>query len=128
MSGSSCNQSIHALGLSIVQDRIELHGLNQLGDVVLHGWFPTEAGVSILCRQPHCMIALDAQSVPAVFAKTLEEMGHSIILVAGDESDDVTERTAGVLAQVAMTAVRQPVLRPFSPGRQIRVPSNPRMA
>jgi hypothetical protein len=128
MRGSSCNQTTHALGLSIVQDRIELHGLNQLGDVVLHGWFPKEAGVSILCRQPHCMIALDAQSVPAVFAKTLEMMGHSIILVAGDESDDVTERTARALAQVAMTAVRQPAPRPSLLGPQIRVPSNPRMA
>ena len=127
MSGSCCNQSIHALGLSIVQDRIELHGLNQLGNVVLHGWFPKEAGVSILCRQPHCTIALDAQSVPAVVAKTLEKMGHSIILVAGEESDDVTERSARALAQVAMTAVRPPVPRPFSPGSQITVPSNPRM-
>lgn len=128
MSGSACNQTTHALGLSIVQDRIELHGLNQLGDVVLHGWFPKEAGVSILCRQPHCMIALDAQSVPAVFAKTLQMMGHSIILVAGDESDDVTERTARALAQVAMTAVRQPVPAPFSPGSQSTMPSNPRLA
>jgi hypothetical protein len=108
MSGSSNNQTTRALGMSIVSDCIELHGLNLLGEVVLHGWFPHEAGVSILCRQPNCMIALNAESVPEQFAKTLEAMGHSTILVDGYELGEESRRSAKALAQIAMSAVRRP--------------------
>ena len=108
MSGLLIDQTTRALGMSIVSDCIELHGLNLLGEVVLHGWFPHEAGVSILCRQPKCMIALNAQSVSEQFAKTLEAMGHSTILVDGYELDDQPRRSAKALAQIAMSAVRKP--------------------
>lgn len=114
MAVSVSNQTTRALGIAIVDDRIELHGLNQFGDVVLHGWFAQEAGILILCRQPHCVIALDAHSVPALFATTLETMGHSTILVTGDEIDVTPPRSARALAHIAMTAVCNPVPR-YSP-------------
>ncbi len=104
------DQTTRALGMSIVSDCIELHGLNALGEVVLHGWFPREAGISILCRQPHCTIALNAQSVPEQFARTLQEMGHAPILVSELELEDQSSRSAKALAQIAMSAVRKPSL------------------
>lgn len=110
MSSSLIDQTTRALGMSIVSDCIELHGLNALGKVVLHGWFPQEAGVSILCRQPSCTIALDAQSVPEQFAKTLQAMGHATILVNDYELEDQPSRSAKALAQIAMSAVRKPSL------------------
>ena len=94
-----------AIGMAMVDDRVELHALNRAGEVVLHGWFSPESGVNILCHQPRCMIAMDAQSVPMIFAQTLESMGHSTILVeAGDETDYVAARSAKDLALIAMSA------------------------
>ncbi len=94
-----------ALGMAMVDHRVELHALNQAGEVVLHGWFSPESGIKILCRQPRCMIAMDAQFVPTTFAQTLEIMGHSTILVeAGDETDTPLARSAKDLARIAMTA------------------------
>ena len=105
MGASLYDNRTRALGMAMVDDRVELHALNRAGEVVLHGWFSPESGISILCHQPRCMIAMDAQFVPTTFAQTLESMGHSTILVeAGDETDSTSARSAKDLARIAMSA------------------------
>jgi hypothetical protein len=105
MGVSMYDNRTRALGMAMIDDRVELHALNRAGEVVLHGWFSPESGINILCHQPRCMIAMDAQFVPSTFAQTLESMGHSTILVAaGDHSDNTVARSAKDLARIAMTA------------------------
>ena len=99
------DQTTRALGMRMVDNRIELHGVNQLGEAVLHGWFSHESGISILCAQSRCVIAMDSRCVSQAFVTELESLGHAAILVpGGDEIEDAPIWRAEDLSGIAIAA------------------------
>lgn len=96
-----------ALGMAIVDDLAEFYGVNDDGEVVFQGWFPQETAVSLLCSRPPCVIAVDGQSIPEAFAKSLEGMGYLPIVVPPSYSAGraTRPRSAEALWRIAATAI-----------------------
>jgi len=70
-----------ALGVTVVDGVIELYGVNQLNEVVLHGWFDHEPGLAIIRDRPSCLIALEEKALPKEFIALLEALGHSVVII-----------------------------------------------
>ena len=102
------SHDISVIGMSMAGDRMELHGVNNRGDVLLQGWFSPPAGMSLLCTTAPCAIALDDGATPEAVAESLEAMGFTAILVAAATGRGrFKTRSASDLVRLAIDVQRQ---------------------
>ena len=74
-------QQTWALGMTKVDDIVELYGVDSCGNVMLHGWFPKATGISLLSERASCVVVVDELMGSKGLASSLERMGHSTIVV-----------------------------------------------
>lgn len=70
-----------ALGITVESGVVELYGVNQLNEVVLHGWFDREAAFAIVRDRPACLVAAEEGVLPKEFITLLETLGHSVVII-----------------------------------------------
>lgn len=93
---SSC-----ALGITVDCGVIELYGVNELNQVLLHGWFDHETGLTIIKDRPACLISVEEGGLPDSFLAALESLGHSLFIIPA-VSSPFRKRQARECCEIAM--------------------------
>jgi|SRR4030081_1153958 hypothetical protein len=70
-----------ALGITVHNDIMEIYGANEDGAVTLQGWFDYSIGLAILAGRSPCIIATEANALPAEFLETLRWAAHIVMIV-----------------------------------------------
>ena len=93
-----------AVGVAVTGPLMEVCVMASRGDVVLHGWFPRTAALSILGDRPPCHIAFASEALPPEVVAGFQARGHAAIVLSklGWAQTPRSGRAAADICRVAL--------------------------